>query len=386
MNGKKLSVAIPYKQRLENLAIVFEALADQTMDRSEFEVVVGAMEYCDQYTALCKRFVDRIDIVSVMSSSEFSIPRARNLAMRQASGGVVVQMDADTLLPPTALQNLYDRHFAFGQQICVVGQVVGYGNNNDGDIDSVEPQPYAKYRDALKELGDTKGNPRDPRFKVSHVIPWAFGWTGLIALPLDTVRRHGLFFDEEFHGWGVDDLEWSYRICESRTPIVLCEDVYAIHLPHARDTSANRKTERQNYGRFLRKWPRADVELAHAFGDVQANSLFLDFKQELRRVSGGDGRTLGCVRGNVGRKDVLLVGARLDDRQRMMETDLCGLWDEGSKVEVLPLLGMALPYGDKAVQECRVLPSISQLDARYGNAVRAELERISNCVIPTDTA
>ena len=32
-DGRKFSVVIPYKNRLETLAIVFAALAEQTMDR-----------------------------------------------------------------------------------------------------------------------------------------------------------------------------------------------------------------------------------------------------------------------------------------------------------------------------------------------------------------
>ena len=43
MNKFKISVCIPYKQRLENLKIVFEALVNQTMPSSEFEVIIGAM-------------------------------------------------------------------------------------------------------------------------------------------------------------------------------------------------------------------------------------------------------------------------------------------------------------------------------------------------------
>ena len=78
----KLSLSIPYKQRLNNIALVFESLANQTMKRDDFEVIVGAMEYCEKFVSLCKKYTDRINIVSVLSPDEFSIPHARNLAMR----------------------------------------------------------------------------------------------------------------------------------------------------------------------------------------------------------------------------------------------------------------------------------------------------------------
>ncbi|MER8072294.1 glycosyltransferase family 2 protein [Streptomyces sp. NPDC094034] len=384
MTSVKLSVAIPYKQRLDNLRLVFEGLAHQTMDRSQFEVVVGAMEYCEDYVALCREFTKEINIRSVLSAEPFEIPHARNLAMRGALGQVVVQMDADTLLPPNALQNLWDRHFAFGQNSCVVGQVVGYGNNEDGDVDAVEVQPYAHYVPLLDEIGASRGDSKDPRFQADHVIPWAFAWTGLVALPMAVVRDHDLFFDQDFRGWGVDDLEWAYRVCASGTPIILREDVYAIHLPHRRDSAANRETEKGNYRRFLRKWPRPDVELAYAFGDVNANSLFLDHLDHVRRQAGNLGRTLGAVRTTVDGSDVLFLGVILDADLRVADPRLGPLLDAGQRTDVLELLGLALPYENGDVDECRLLPTLSGFPTRYGEAIGAEAERVAKRVVRID--
>lgn len=372
----KLSISIPYRQRLDNIILAFEGLANQTMDSSEFEVIVSAMEYCDDYVSACRGFTDRINIVSVVSAYEFQIPRARNMAMRQATGDIIVQMDADTLLPPHALQNLYDRHFSFGQEICVVGQVVGYGNNNDGDTVTVDKLSYAHYLDVLENMTKAPDWPADPRFQVPHVVPWAFGWTGLIALPAAAVRARDLFFDETFRGWGVDDLEWSYRVCASGLPIVLRPDVYALHLPHVRDSAANRVTEAANYRRFLRKWPTPDVELAHAVGDVEANAGFLEYQRELRRVGGG--APTGTVRGRIDGRDVLFVGVGRDTAQAV--TELTGRFDDEAAVERLPLAGLALPYDDQSIEECRILPTISRFSKRYRDTVSAEAARVAKQV------
>lgn len=381
MKKTKLTISIPYKKRLENLNIVLEALANQTMKKSEFEVIVGAMEYSEEYITLCKKYLKNLNITSVVSGKDFSIPRARNLAMRQATSHVIVQMDADTLLPPTALQNLYDQHFAFEQNICVVGQVVGYGNNNDDDVEQITHQPYSHYHEALVSLGKTKDSPRDPRFQVDHIIPWAFGWTGFIALPLSLVHQRGLYFDEEFHGWGVDDLEWSYRICQNEIPIVLCEDVYAIHLPHTRNTSANRETEKENYQRFLTKWPRPDVELAHAFGDVKANSLFLDFTQERLKIFDNTQSTPGCIHGIARGKSVIILGAAFDTKHQLINTEILHIFDQHSRITQLPLAGIGLPYADKTIEECRILPSISRFSPQYLEQIHKEAGRVAKKVV-----
>jgi len=377
MSEIKLSLAIPYKQRLHNIEILFEGLAGQTMDSSEFEVIVGAMEYCEEYVSACRAFTDRLNIISVLSPRDFEVSRARNLAMKQASGEVIVHLDADTLLAPKALANLYERNFSFGQDVCVVGQVLGYGNNRDGDVAAVDTLTYGHYKRVLEELWDGTGAPPDPRFQAAHVLPWAFAWTGLIALPAAAVRGHGLFFDEEFRGWGVEDLEWGYRVCASGIPIVLREDVHGLHLPHVRDTEANFRKSRGNWHRFLRKWPRADVELAASFGDVEANSLFLEFQRELRGISSRHGGVLGTISGTIAGKRAIVIGASLGAGRRVLDPGLLAPFDGRADTEVLPLVGLGLPYESASIDEVRVLPPVTELSARYWEAVRAEITRVS---------
>ena len=64
MTRVKLSVCIPYKARLENLAIALEALARQTMSAADFEVIIGAMEYSTDLIDLCAGFLDRLNLIT----------------------------------------------------------------------------------------------------------------------------------------------------------------------------------------------------------------------------------------------------------------------------------------------------------------------------------
>lgn len=385
VSQRKLSISIPYKQRIENLEVVFEALAHQTMSKDDFEIIIGAMDYCEDFISLCKRYIDKLHIIAVMSPDEFAIPWARNLAMRQASGEVIVQMDADTLLPPNALQNLYDSHFAFGQNVCIVGQVIGYGNNQDGSVDSVEVHPYSHFKKAIAELEASTGNPKDTRFQVHHAIPWAFGWTGLIALPLSLIRKHELYFDETFQGWGIDDLEWSYRICNSGTPMILLETVRAIHLPHPRDPEANRNTETVNNRRFLRKWPTPDVELQVAFGDVVANSIYLEFMTERSAVLDKLKGSLGIARGFIDGKDTVLVGIELDENLNILDPNIRKEFDTHDEIDIQPLIGMALPYSDKSCEVSVLYEPTNLFTDRYTSAIKSEADRVSNRVIHQGT-
>jgi glycosyltransferase involved in cell wall biosynthesis len=378
----KLSVCIPYKARLDNLGIALEALARQTIGAADFEVIIGAMEYSTELIALCAGFRDRLNLVTVCSSREFHIPRARNLAMRNATGEVVVQIDADTMLAPEALQRLYDYCFAFGQRGCAVGQVVGYDNNAGGDIDSVELRPYEEHLAALRDMASAPDWPADPRFQVDHNIPWAFAWTGLIALPAAAVAADRLYFDESFRGWGNDDLEWGYRVCASGIPIVLRPDVYGLHLPHPRNAAANTLTATANADRFLRKWPRRDVELVCLSGDTRANDLWPSYRASLARAS--DAAGLGVAVGAVDGGTALLIGVPLDEADNPVGREHLAYFDVGTSVEILPLTGIVLPYEPGEVALGRIGPRIARLPAGYREAVLAEAERVSRRVVVDD--
>jgi GT2 family glycosyltransferase len=378
MSRTKISVAIPYRRRLQNLALAFEGLARQTLHADEFEVVVGAMEYCPDYLSLCRSYSERLDIVSVVSGADFEISRARNLAMRQARGEVCVQMDADTLLTPDALENLYDRRFRFGQDICVVGQVLGYDNNTGGDITSVDTRSFDVHAARLQDLA--RAAPSDPRFQTPHIVPWAFAWTGLIALRTDTVRSHDLYFDEDFRGWGVDDLEWGLRISATGTPIVLCSDLCALHLPHARSAAANQAASRRNFRQLLLKWPRPDVELVAAFDDFVANDDFLRYCRELNAAAGPGASGLASVTGSIGGQPAVLIGVPVDGDRRILDPDVIARFDPGTPVEILHLAGLALPFSDDTFSTAEILAPATRLSAHFFDVIQAEVHRVAHHV------
>ncbi|MFI6299737.1 hypothetical protein ACIBEJ_49640 [Nonomuraea sp. NPDC050790] len=45
--------------------------------------------------------------------------------------------------------------------------------------------------------------------------------------------------------------------------------------------------------------------------------------------------------------------------------------------DVLPPVGFALPYDDKSVDECRILPPIQRLSERFQDTIVREAERVS---------
>lgn len=386
MGGPKFSVVIPYKQRLRNFRIALAALAEQTLPGSEFEIVVGALEYSQEYLAACQEYADRLNIVSVLVDEEWNLCRSRNLALRQVSGEVVVFLDADLALPPRCLESLYDRYYADGQDVCVVGQIVGLDGRSDRPAETGDLPEHRQYRSLLADLEASPGARLDKRWRFDpFVLPWTLVWGAFIVVPAETVRRHELFFDEDFRGWGGEDQEWGYRVHAAGVPIVRGEDVYGLHLPHARDVSSNFREFDVNMDHFLAKWPALDVELYRAFDMWGANRSYEEVRREVAAAVSGPDETLGVARGTVGGKDTLVVGAPVDGRSRITDPEVSALFDDGSPASVLPLVGLALPYPGGSVEECRVLPAALKLSERYREAVLREAKRVSRHVVAPGT-
>lgn len=386
----KISVVVPYKQRLDTFRVTLAALADQTMDPAQFQVIVGVMEYSTEYLELCRQFTDRIQVISVLTTEDWNVSRARNLALAHASGQVTLLMDADIAVPAPFLEDLYGRYFAAGREVCVIGQPVNYGSRLVPD--TAEVQPYSHYRRQLADLQAVRGLRSDPRWQPETLpLMWSVVWTGMVALPTASIRRHGLLFDDGFRGWGLEDQEWGLRIAAAGIPIVRGTDVYGLHLPHVRDNAANDETWLVNMRHLLRKWPRLDVELVVALKWSGANPVYHEIRRELDEVVAATGHHLGVARGLINGVDTLLIGASVDGGPVSGGPVRGGPvsggpgpgehFDGGEPDEALPLVGFALPYPDQCIDACRVLPPILTLSAQHREAVLREAHRVCTRVV-----
>ncbi|GAA2905258.1 hypothetical protein Acy02nite_86200 [Actinoplanes cyaneus] len=379
----KFSVVMPYRQRLANVRMAFASLAEQTLGHTAFEVIVGCLEYSPEFVALCQEYAGRLRIVTVVAGDDWSVSRARNLALRQVTGDVVLFLDCDMVIPADFLSNLWERYYQHGQQVCVSGQMIGYDEAVDADVAAPRSQPWEVHREALAGLATADRAALDIRWsdKFASAVrryPWAHVRGGIIALSTGVLLRHDLTFDEGFHGWGPEDQEWAYRVAASGTPIVLASDVYGLHLPHHRDQAENGRTAWPNNRYYLAKWPHLGLELAMSFGGwLDADALHDDAERDLADAVSGPGRTHGVARGLVGGVDTLVVGVELDRRTAAPVPEHRALFDAGAPTQVLSLAGFALPFDDGDVEQCRVLPAVSALPPRWRDVIVAEAGRVS---------
>lgn len=186
----KLSVVIPTYNRADSLAVVLPSLLEQTFPAQDYELLLCDAGSSDETEALVEQLADSRIVFS--PGPNLGRSGARNRGVREARGDLILFTDADIIAEPDLLEQHFQFHSRFPGD-AVVGCEV--------QVDTLEE--YARYR-------------LDPQRYARHsverkTVPWHYFLTGnASARKADLLRVGG--FDEEFTGYGHEDLELGYRL------------------------------------------------------------------------------------------------------------------------------------------------------------------------------
>jgi GT2 family glycosyltransferase len=374
----RFSVVIPYFDRLPYLKRTLLALADQDIARDEFEIVISCLEYSPRLLDLLATLPGDLCVRCIMTRTHWNVSLARNMAFRQARGEILVLLDCDMMLPRSFLRSLRDRYFKLKIEQALIGQMLDYDAYTE--VMEVELQDYEFYQNRYLSSDDRTGRRSDIRWTISRHIPWALCWTAVMAIPRSVVERHSLYFDTAFQGWGAEDLEWGFRITQSGIPIVFADDLWAMHLPHARNLALNVAQETHNLAIFLRKWPCLEVELVCAFGAVGANLRHNQLKRQWKGAC-PNGSQLGVVEFRAKGGSHLALGAVLDSHGQVLNSIDIPEFDPNAVSRSVPLWGLRLPYESGAIHSAYLLPSIFAASEEIHALIGTEARRVSRAVL-----
>jgi glycosyltransferase involved in cell wall biosynthesis len=190
----RLSVVIPTYNRLDTLQYVIPALLAQTVPAEQFEIIVadslsndGTAEFLAT-TALGAPHVRHVPGPYTGRAS------ARNAGIAAATAPLVLFTDADIIAAPDLLERHLARHARPGGPRAVVGL-------------EVQVSSYDEYlRKSRNPSGSDELHPRSRK-----TLDWLYFLTGNASAPRAELDRVGRF-DEDFTGYGHEDLELGYRL------------------------------------------------------------------------------------------------------------------------------------------------------------------------------
>ncbi|MBD5657663.1 MAG: glycosyltransferase, partial [Candidatus Eremiobacteraeota bacterium] len=201
MTTPDITVVIPTYDRLETLRHVIPSLLRQDLPAERYEIVVadslskdGTREYLADVAARDAR-------VRHLPGAYSGRAMARNAGIAAARGSIVMFTDADIIASPDLLR----RHLAHHEtraDVAVVGMELQVG-------------ALAEY-EALRDHPETR-RPLHPMGRKR--LSWLYFLTGNASVKKSDLDRVGRF-DENFTGYGHEDLELGYRLQKAGLTLV----------------------------------------------------------------------------------------------------------------------------------------------------------------------
>lgn len=261
---KKFSFVIPTYQNKRLLKNTLEALNYQRdIYRGNYEAVVvddGSTDgTCDYIQGVNRSYDLKYKYLERCGSS--CRAAARNRGWEEASGEIIVFIDSDILVRDDYLSEL-DRCFSMDSNMVVIGQRLMLKEELTLE-DMAGGNAFREYR---FDAGNLEA------FEVRHFAfdefsynasamncPWYYVHGCNMAVPRALLEKAG-GFDENFKGWGHEDVELGYRLYKEGARIIINSKLEALHQFHV-PVNVNDKNMLagidENTAYFLRKHPQA---------------------------------------------------------------------------------------------------------------------------------
>ncbi|MBC5825722.1 MAG: glycosyltransferase [Candidatus Eremiobacteraeota bacterium] len=233
-----ISVQLCTYNRRRLLAKVLQALFDQQLPRSQYEVIL-VDDGSDDGTA--EEVISRLQpscALHVVRQRNAGLARGRNVGLARARGKIVLFMDDDVLATPGLLSAHLRFHRSHSRAICR-GAVI-----NVSSFDALPP----------------------PRYSWRN-YSGAYFWTTNVSVPKELLEQVG-GFDERFREYGWEDLELGFRLRKVGVRSLLSRDALVYHYkpwPRVCDQAAlvrQTRAQARTAVQFLRKHPHWRVALA----------------------------------------------------------------------------------------------------------------------------
>lgn len=239
-----ISVIIPVRNRQEHLRLCLESIFQQTLPPSLYEVIVVDDGSQDATAEVAESF--QTETIRISNRGPGA---ARNVGIEAAKGDILVFLDADILVAKDYLYQI-QQSFRLTNSLLLLGARRHL------------PQGHQDAESGGYSLDSREKLLRKYSFCLSHLnCPWSLAYTCNFSVTKNFLGE--LRFDESFAGWGLEDIDFAYRLYKQGAQFVFSKRICGYHLYHDRQLTMNRYLSWvQNLELFLKKHPE---EKAQAF-------------------------------------------------------------------------------------------------------------------------
>lgn len=210
--------------------------------------------------------------------------KVRNRAAREATGDILVFIDGDVIIDSTTLERV--------RQIHEDDTIVGLNGAVYGNSHTVEQVELITHR-SIEELNALAAESFDNLAQFLELCDYRSRYTECTA---DEYRNWSNYFtsfatavrsayeeiggfEEGFTKWGVEDMEFAYRL-NKKGRIVFAPDIVSYHHPHEKNAFNNALSNMQNLYTMLDKYRSTELEAICAV-TLQAGPAFVQCLQQM---------------------------------------------------------------------------------------------------------
>ncbi len=396
----KISVVIPTYNRCDLLEKTLQQLTRQRLPAGEFEVIVSDDGSSDATAAVAESFSGRLQLkYTFQQDLGFRAGTARNAGARLATAPVLAFLDTGSMVGPDFLHHHLAEHGDQATRRVVVGYAYGWNPR--------EPMPGLE--DVLRQFAPEDAVARfrdDPAFQderhepflecdfdlTRRVVPWSLFYSLNVSVQAADFWAVG-GFDEQFCGWGFEDIELGFRLFRHGLSFWAARDAWVVEWPHERHhVEVNLKEAMVNLGRFLRKHPEPAVELLWLAAQTKlwsCENYYAELGAWCRQISGMDvADELSAASGQIPRGDrVAVIGSGgsipasltdaivMDFDKELLDQALATGRHHGHHV-----VGLRTPLADQSVDQVIITSRLAGLWGDWGGDLLAEAHRIGRNV------
>jgi glycosyltransferase involved in cell wall biosynthesis len=261
-----LSVVIPAYNNPALLRMSLNSLAAQRFPRSDFEVVDADDASTDDLRTVAGSFAGRLRVRYHAQESRGYRAANRNAGAQAASAPLLAFIDQGVVTGPDFVRAYVDAHRAPGRR-AFIGYAHGYDLAGPRPgltelLAAMPPEEVVRHYDRTEPLHDMRhGTYAGVGFDLGRLhAPWALFWTVNVSCRRDDYWAVG-GFDERFHAWGVEDVEFAYRLDRAGVRPALSREAWVIDGPHKRDMRKNRRGSFENAAIFWDRHRTLEAEM-----------------------------------------------------------------------------------------------------------------------------
>jgi GT2 family glycosyltransferase len=284
-----VSLIIPTYNRSDLLDYTLQNICDQKNAGIKMQVIVVDDGSSDDTKDIVKKYVNKLFLEYLYQEDQgYRLSTARNLGIWAAKGTICLFLDPGILIGKTFVEEHLRIHRKNKKPVAVIGYVFGIDQKN-------------LYRKYLTDLVDVKCPENTFKALMSEDLlldireecyelcngeinnlpaPWALFWGNNNSLPRSVIEKVG-FFDEKFNfNWGMEDVEFGYRLYKENISFELNREAKALHYPHDNDWKSKSVQEYINKTYFDQKYKTKETRLLMDSDTVKLNADLI--QQELK--------------------------------------------------------------------------------------------------------